>query len=139
MNQESSNRDSNSSSTSSSSLVSPYHVTEVAAAGAGGHLRSPEVASPERVWLESLRQGGVPVPVPVPVPGSASSQGPSPSRVPAAGGSSSSSMRPTHSYQPLQRVNAGESSELKFAFDMELLKRTGEATGAEIDDVREST
>ena len=55
-----SNRDSASSSTSSSSLVSPYHVTEVT----GGHLRSPEVASPERVWMESLRQGGVPVPVP---------------------------------------------------------------------------
>ena len=112
LNPESSNRDS-SSSASSSSLVSPYHVTEVT----GGHLPQ----SPERVWLESLRQGGVPVPV----PGSATSQGPSPGRVP----------KPTHSYTPLR---AAEGSELKFAFDMELLKRTGEAVvGGEIDDVSE--
>ena len=87
---------------SSSSLVSPYHVTEV--------------ASPERVWMESLRQGGVPVPVPPPT---------------------SIPMRPTHSYTPLQR-GAPENSELKFAFDMELQKRTGGAAAApgEMDEVR---
>ena len=87
---------------SSSSLVSPYHVTEV--------------ASPERVWMESLRQGGVPVPVPP----------------------TSHPMRPTHSYTPLQR-GAAENSELKFAFDMELQKRTGGAAPAapgEMDEVK---
>ena len=46
-------------------------------------------------------------------------------------------MRPTQSYAPLQR-GAAESSELKFAFDLDLLRRTGEVTGGEIDDVSES-
>ena len=82
--------------------------------------------------MESLRQGGVPVPVPV---GELRLSTASPAQ--PASSASSTGMRPTQSYAPLQR-GAAESSELKFAFDMDLLRRTGEVTGGEIDDVSDS-
>ena len=69
------------------------------------------MSSPERVWMESLRQGGVPLPGPPPG---------TPTRGPVA--PPPPPMRSAHSYQPLQRFPSGSeaSSELKFAFDMDL-------------------
>jgi hypothetical protein len=80
--------------------VSPYHVTDV--------------SSPERMWMESLRQGGVPVPVPT--------------AAAAAEKASPATLRSAHSYQPMQRFGSGAAGgeELKFAFDMDLQRSRGQ-------------